>query len=142
ASPVHIMKKFVALQMRYGISLLVIAHTDSRSTREALQALANRDIYAKLKPRPLVKPEHTPSQNRYQSNNNDCRGGWESSRNHQQSQTEGGNSPSESSENSEHTPHLTKIDDDISIDFTDSNIPRAERRRALRAYRKLQALKQ
>lgn len=46
ASPVHIMKKLVYLQMRYGISILVLAHSDSKSTFSALTALANCDISA------------------------------------------------------------------------------------------------
>ncbi|MDE6715332.1 MAG: AAA family ATPase, partial [Muribaculaceae bacterium] len=111
ASPVHIMKKLVALQVRYGISLLVIAHTDSRSTREALQALANRDIYAKLKPRPLVKPEHTPN-----------------------------NSPSDNTHSSEHTPPVPdslKLDDEL---YMNKSLPRWERRRMQKAYKKLQSM--
>ncbi|MDE6715829.1 MAG: AAA family ATPase, partial [Muribaculaceae bacterium] len=140
ASPVHIFKKLVALQMRYGISLLVIAHTDSRSTREALQALANRDIYAKLKPRPLVfQPlseiaRTAPSQNRYQSNNDDCRGGWASSRAHTQS--------SESSVNSNNTPP-NEIHDSLKLDdelYMNKSLPRWERRRMQKAYKKLQSM--
>ena len=111
ASPVHIFKKLVALQMRYGISLLVIAHTDSRSTREALQALANRDIYAKLKPRPLVKPQHTPN-----------------------------NSPSDNTHPSEHTPSVPdslKLDEEL---YMNKSLPRWERRRMQKAYKKLKSL--
>ncbi|MDE6715312.1 MAG: AAA family ATPase, partial [Muribaculaceae bacterium] len=135
ASPVHIMKKLVALQMRYGISLLVIAHTDSRSTREALQALANRDIYAKLKPRPLVKPQHTPN------NGRDA----DLSRPHYQSDKQAqspNNSPSDSSERSDNT-HPDEIPDSLKLDeelYMNKSLPRWERRRMQKAYKKLQSM--
>ncbi|MDE6716089.1 MAG: hypothetical protein K2J74_06390, partial [Muribaculaceae bacterium] len=105
------------------------------STREALQALANRDIYAKLKPRPLVKPEHTPSTTNTQSSSNQaCRSRWESARSHTQS--------SESSESSDNTPpdkipDSLKLDDDL---YMNKSLPRWERRRMQKAYKKLKTM--
>lgn len=44
ASASYVMKRLASLQARYGISLLVIAHTSTKSTDRALTALADTDL--------------------------------------------------------------------------------------------------
>ena len=44
ASPAYIMKRLAALQARHGISLLIIAHTSTKSTDRALTTLADTDL--------------------------------------------------------------------------------------------------
>lgn len=44
ASAAYVMKRLASLQARYGISLLVIAHTSTKSTDRALTTLADTDL--------------------------------------------------------------------------------------------------
>lgn len=46
ASPAYIMKRLVALQVRTGVSILVISHDSTRSTDRALTNLADSEIVA------------------------------------------------------------------------------------------------
>lgn len=123
ASPVHVMKKLVSLQMRFGISLLVIAHTDSRSTISALAALANTEIdvsamtrsQCSLQPLYNLPKEHTPVTPLAQD------------------------SPAPSTvATAGEFPQSMQIADNLYLNFNNPDLPRAERRRALREFRKLQ----
>lgn len=44
ASPAYVMKRLVALQVRHGLSLLVIAHDNTKATDRALTSLADSEI--------------------------------------------------------------------------------------------------
>lgn len=44
ASPAYLMKRLAALQARHGVSLLVIAHTATKSTDRAISALADCEL--------------------------------------------------------------------------------------------------
>lgn len=61
ASPAYIMKRLVALQMRYGISLLVVTRDGTRAAMRSLLNLADSEIIAGLPEKEAALPADSPS---------------------------------------------------------------------------------